>query len=266
MISARIMCQDAVECLGWPYVSPGSNNAKGIDCSGLFVYLFRKQGASIYHGSNTIYRQYTTENKGKLNGDRSKLKPGYAVFKLRAWSGSETDRGNRWYNTSPGNIYHIGLVRSVDPLIVEHATSAGKKCVVEQRNLNGWAYYGELKNVDYSEGGEKEMARMIVTCTPGETVKLRKNPSTAADVVMKIPNGTTVDAEEYSADWRKVYYNDEAGYMMAKFLTEAKDETAADESGAENGSDMWSETVTVQIPYRIAYEMRDALIRAIGNG
>ena len=72
------MCEDAKACLGWPYVSPGSNNSSGIDCSGLFVYLFRLQGASIYHGSNTIWREYTTSNKGKLTS-KSQLQPGYAA-------------------------------------------------------------------------------------------------------------------------------------------------------------------------------------------
>ena len=59
------------------YVSPGTNDSRGIDCSGLFVKAYRDQGASIYHGSNTIYRKYCSE-KGKLSSV-SQLKPGMAV-------------------------------------------------------------------------------------------------------------------------------------------------------------------------------------------
>ena len=74
MLDVKKLCASAEECLGWPYVSPGTNDSRGIDCSGLFVKCFRDQGASIYHGSNTIYRKYCSE-KGKLTSV-SQLKPG----------------------------------------------------------------------------------------------------------------------------------------------------------------------------------------------
>ncbi len=48
MLDLNKLCASAEECLGWPYVSPGTNDARGIDCSGLFVKCFRDQGASIY--------------------------------------------------------------------------------------------------------------------------------------------------------------------------------------------------------------------------
>lgn len=265
-ISAEIMCRDALECLGWPYVSPGSNNSSGIDCSGLFVYLFRKQGGSIYHGSNTIWREYTTANKGKLTST-AQLKPGYAVFKNRAWSDSKSDRKNRWYKKDNwGNMYHIGLVRSVNPLIIEHATSAGRKCVVEQNNTKGWTYYAELKNVDYSgEGGKPEqMTTMIVTCTPGETVKLRKAPTIADNVIAKVPNGTEVLAGTEENGWRTVEYNGKSGYMMAEFLKAPVADSKPQDS--ESGTDTENPPVAIYLPYRLAYELRDILINAIGNG
>ena len=79
MLNARKLCASAEACLGWPYASPGTNDAKGIDCSGLFVKAFRDQDGKIYHGSNTIYRKYCSR-KGELTGV-SQLKPGMAVFK-----------------------------------------------------------------------------------------------------------------------------------------------------------------------------------------
>lgn len=264
MISAAIMCEDAKACLGWPYVSPGSNNSSGIDCSGLFVYLFRLQGASIYHGSNTIWREYTTSNKGKLTS-KSQLQPGYAVFKRSEWK--ESDSGNRWYKKDNwGNMHHIGLVRSVNPLIIEHATSAGKRCVVEQTDLKGWTYYAALKNVDYNEssegtGGKDTMSRMVVTCVEGNVVKLRAKPSTSADVLMRIPKGTIVEAGEKSGLWRPVEYGGKEGYMMAEFL---KPYEPSDGDG--QGTDSKEDMVTLDIPYQMAYELRDVLIKAIGNG
>ncbi len=47
MLDARKLIASVEECLGWPYVSPGTNDARGIDCSGLFVKAYRAQGASI---------------------------------------------------------------------------------------------------------------------------------------------------------------------------------------------------------------------------
>ena len=61
MLDKNKLIESVEECLGWPYVSPGTNDSRGIDCSGLFVKAYRDQGASIYHGSDTIYRKYCSE-------------------------------------------------------------------------------------------------------------------------------------------------------------------------------------------------------------
>lgn len=263
MVSAEIMCKDALDCLGWPYVSPGSNDSKGIDCSGLFVYLFKKQGAHIYHGSNTIWREYTTADKGPLQNS-NQLKPGMAVFKNRDWK--ESDSSNRWYKKDKwGNMYHIGLVRSVKPLVIEHATSVGKKCVVEQYNLKGWTHYAALKNVNYGstepdEDVYKDMTEMVVTCVTGNIVKMRSKPSTSAEVVMRIPKGTVVEAGEQDGLWRPIEYDGKKGYMMAEFLIPYEDGEPAD------GNPPKADMVVLEIPYQLAYELRDILIKSIGMG
>ena len=41
MLDVKKLIKSAEECLVWPYVSPGSNDSRGIDCSGLFVKCFR---------------------------------------------------------------------------------------------------------------------------------------------------------------------------------------------------------------------------------
>lgn len=58
MLNLEQLISDFEACIGFPYASPGTNDARGIDCSGMFVRAFRRQGASIYHGSNTIFRKY----------------------------------------------------------------------------------------------------------------------------------------------------------------------------------------------------------------
>ena len=111
MLKVSKMIASAESCLGWPYACPGSNDARGIDCSGLFVKAFRDQGASIYHGSNTIYRKYCAE-KGKLTSV-SQLQPGMAVFK---WNANTPEK----FKDGLGDFQHIGLVTGVNPIRIVH--------------------------------------------------------------------------------------------------------------------------------------------------
>ena len=111
MLNIDKMIESAEECLGWPYVSPGSNNKDGIDCSGLLVKIYKDQGAKIAHGSNTIFHEYCSAT-GKLT-NKNQLEPGMVVFKLKAWT--DADKDNRWYGYQPGNLSHIGIVTSVSP-------------------------------------------------------------------------------------------------------------------------------------------------------
>lgn len=98
------------------------------DCSGLFVWAYKKYGASIYHGSNSIYDRYCSK-KGKLNDSLKKtLKPGTAVF-----TGDEKKHG------------HIGLYVGNGKVIEASGTQAG---VCTSNITDGkWTYYGELKDV-----------------------------------------------------------------------------------------------------------------------
>ena len=100
------------------------------DCSGLFVWAFKKLGGAIYHGSNSIYDRYCTE-KGKLTDEKRKnLLPGTAVF---------VDKS--------GNKSHIGLYVGKGKVIEAAGTESG----VYTSNLTAgkWTYYGKLKNVEY---------------------------------------------------------------------------------------------------------------------
>ncbi len=139
MLNVQPLISSAMACLGWPYASPGSNDRSGIDCSGLFVRIFRDQGATIYHGSNTIYREYCGE-KGPISSV-SQLLPGMAVFKWKPETPSK-------FHDGLGDFCHIGLVVSTSPLQIIHASSdAG--CVTIDRGIGKWKYWGKLKNVNY---------------------------------------------------------------------------------------------------------------------
>ena len=181
MLDVKKLIVSAETCLGWPYVSPGTNDARGIDCSGLFVKCFRDQGASIYHGSNTIYRKYCSD-KGKLTSV-SQLQPGMAVFK---WNPNTPEK----FNDGLGDFQHIGLVVCVNPLRIIHASSAAG-CVTTDTKLGKWAYWGWMKDVardagDDQGGDEEPMAEIqyaTVTADSGSTVNLRSKAKTSAALV-----------------------------------------------------------------------------------
>lgn len=102
------------------------------DCSGLFYWAFKELGGYMYHGSNTMWKQYCT-NKGALkSGKRSDgetLKIGTAVFKCR--------------NTT--DYYHVGLYVGNDTVIEAKSTAKG----VVTSKVSAWTHWGELKGVSY---------------------------------------------------------------------------------------------------------------------
>ena len=116
LLNLSQLISDFEACIGFPYASPGTNDARGIDCSGMFVRAFRRQGASIYHGSNTIFRKYLARS-GTI-ASAADLCPGMAVFKWK----SETPAR---FSDGLGDFCHIGLVTSVSPLRIVHASTEG---------------------------------------------------------------------------------------------------------------------------------------------
>ena len=97
------------------------------DCSGLFVWAFKELGGSIYHGSNTMWKKYTT-NKGTLTGDMD-IRPGTAVFTV----GDDGVRG------------HVGLYIGGGVCIEAKGTAYG----VVTSQLSRWDEWGELVGVEY---------------------------------------------------------------------------------------------------------------------
>lgn len=230
MLSVSKLIASARECLGYPYVSPGTNDSRGIDCSGLWVKCFRDQGASIYHGSNTIFHDYCSET-GKLTS-ASQLCPGMAVFKCKAWTDSEADRKNKWYKKEPGNLSHIGMVVSVNPLEIIHASSVAGEVTIDTK-LGKWAQYGKVKNVDYDGGSidpeptpgpepEPEPSKIMqVYAENGKPVNMREKPALNAPRVEKVPVGESVTwLKEDGAGWAYIQWKKKKGWMLECFLIE----------------------------------------------
>ena len=107
------------------------------DCSGLWVALMAQWGAYVYHGSNTIWKQYCRDKGeiefGKKQGGKE-LKPGTAVF---------------LYRKSDDNRHHIGVYIGCGLCIEAKGTKYG----VVYSEIEHWDEWGEIKGIDYG-GGE----------------------------------------------------------------------------------------------------------------
>ena len=138
MIRTEKLIADFEACIGWPYASPGTNDKRGIDCSGMFVRAYRLQGQRIYHGSNTIWRKYLAQ-KGTIRSTAD-LKPGMAVFKWKAKTPAKFD-------DDEGDFCHIGLVTRVNPLRIVHASTDGMQVKADSK-IGKWKYWGVLSDSD----------------------------------------------------------------------------------------------------------------------
>lgn len=235
------------EIVGWPYVSPGTNDRNGIDCSGAFVRAYKMAGKSIYHGSNRIERVYCRDCFD-LHGSASGLKEGMAIFKYREPNedgyGLPQDyrAGGKYYNGDERDYTHIGLVTSVKPLGITNATSPTARVDTKiGSGIHSWRRAGYLKAVIYStetmqdtdqdvpDGGENMSEFVGKTCVlkadgNDSPINLRAKKNTASALVAKIPQGDPVLCESDDGTWAYIRWDDVGGgktykgYVLSKFL------------------------------------------------
>lgn len=215
----------------WAY-ELGAAREGCVDCSGAFVWAYKQLGASIEHGSNSIYHLRV----GKVV-PVGEAKPGYAVFKMRAWR--EEDRGNRWYGESPGDCYHIGLMGRDGKILNAQSVKTG----FVASDAKSWAFAAPLKEVKYrsTEGGGKMFGNATVSVTSGY-LNIREGAGTAAKIIAKAENETRVNVIREAGGTGWVFgklENGVAGYMSGEYLVEdentpdADTGNAADAGGAE---------------------------------
>lgn len=250
-LTAAFLIRKFNEIIGWPYVSPGTNDENGIDCSGAFVRAYRAAGKNIYHGSNRIERVYCRDCFD-LHGSASGLKEGMAIFKYREPNedgyGLPQDyrAGGKYYNGDERDYTHIGLVTSVKPLGITNATSPVARVDTKiGSGIHSWRRAGYLQAVIYNTaetgGSENSMSALVgktckVVVESGSTVNLRNKPD--GDLVVRIPAGALVLCSADTGTWASIRWDDTstgktyAGYMMSRFLT-----VYADENGEKPGEE-----------------------------
>ena len=131
--------------------------------------------------------------------------------------------GGKNYNGDLKDYSHIGVVTSVNPLVITHMTSPTAK---KDTKIGNWKYYGQLPQVDYkdSSGGGGGMVEVSYKAKViGGALNMRKAPSTSADRITQIPDGSIVDVTAEDNEWCAITYNGKSGYGMRKYLEEEKE-------------------------------------------
>lgn len=199
----------------WKYVA-GARKRGEVDCSGAFYYAYKQLGDYMYHGSNTMWRKYTSK-KGKIG--EIDLKPGMAVFKCRKWTSAQSSNG--WYETDPGDVYHVGLYIG-DGLVVE---AQSKKTGVVKTKISTWHLAAELIDTTYDVAeGEKPNANAFEQTKTGVVrvnngyLNLRIGPSTSYPYAEKAYNGDALTIVGEESNWYKVDYFGKALYASKTYV------------------------------------------------
>lgn len=200
----------------WKYVAGGAK-AGEVDCSGAFTYWYKQAGSYMYHGSNSMWRKHSTE-VGKIG--EVDLVPGMAVYKIRDWK--NTEAGNPWYETEPGDVYHVGLYIGGDKVV----EAKGKRYGVVYSKLKTWTHAGRLKYTEYDldrEGNlasdEQQFPAMGIVTTESGKLNLREEANTECRVIAKIPKGEMITLVGYADGWYGAEYDGKEGYVSAEFIT-----------------------------------------------
>jgi hypothetical protein len=205
------------------------------DCIGMVIGALRKAGLvwQGIHGSNYAAR-YRLQGGIRHVRDVSDLQVGYLVFKgntnpATAKLPNRYKPGESMYNGDLTDYYHVGVVTSINPLVISHMTSPTVK---QDRRLGDWQYYGLCQYIDYATPApEPQPTPVYPTATvyapTGKTVNLRKGAGKNYGVIERVPIGEIVEILTPGLDWCRVQYRRNVGYMMTQFLVQSTGKEAA---------------------------------------
>lgn len=252
-----------------------------VDCSGAFVWAYQRFRKTIAHGSNSIARKHC--------GDLlpiSAAVPGMAAFKYRAPGDKHYDLPKKFqpggsdYNGDLNDYYHVGTVDADGKHVLNaQSSSAG----FTRTKLSTWGKVAYLNAVEYDSKDRKEnqpMQSMIITCPPGETVRLREQPDKKAETLCKIPNGTLVQGRDYDTIWSRIEWNGKSGFMLNEFLTPVSESipepqplpdviaqpvATATDLPAPAASVTYNDVI-ISLPLDVAAKLLEALTKVLGVG
>ena len=214
-VNELISCFERMRDEHWDYCLNSAREGC-VDCSGAFVWAYKQFNKTILHGSNSIARL----SVGDLLSI-SYARPGMVAVKVKDWT--DDDDTNRWYDSEPGNVYHIGLViQNGSEMNVIEAKGA-KWGVVQTKLDNKWKFVAYLDDVDYTQKMEETIMEYKYTGSIHLTsgyVHLRSQPNITSKSIAKLYHGEPVEIGDSSQpNWYAI--KDEAGnegYVYSKYV------------------------------------------------
>ena len=214
-VNELISCFERMRDEHWDYCLNSAREGC-VDCSGAFVWAYKQFNKTILHGSNSIARL----SVGDLLSI-SYARPGMVAVKVKDWT--DDDDTNRWYDSEPGNVYHIGLViQNGSEMNVIEAKGA-KWGVVQTKLDNKWKFVAYLDEVDYTQKMEETIMEYKYTGSIHLTsgyVHLRTQPNITSKSIAKLYHGEPVEIGDSSQpNWYAI--KDESGnegYVYSKYV------------------------------------------------
>ena len=226
-------CEDIV--VAKPVYKNGASSTSECDCIGMVKYGLRQNGVNFStSGTNYSFRHHV-DNIRSIHS-ASDLKFGDVVFKAYEPGQSGWDlpakyqQGGSEYNGDLNDYYHIGVVKSVNPLEIIHMTSPTAK---RDNKIGTWGYVASLKSQYIEDSPSPEPPgpeptpptpepgqQATVYAENGKPVKMRAKPSTNCGLYDELTVGTLVDVVTIRSDgWTQVNHGVRKGwYIMSKFL------------------------------------------------
>lgn len=221
------------------------------DCVGLIIGGLELAGVkySGIHGSN-YFARFMTENLKPLTSERQ-LQAGDIVYKTSDPGESgynlpdKYKAGGSCYSDKVGDIdfYHIGEVKSTDPLIIQHCSGGGMNY---DGRVGRWDCFGQCKGVNYhgkepekESEGERTMIEARVVLPSGSTgkdVNLREKPNGGLDD--RVPVGSLINVIQDKGEWCEVKWvsRNKTGWMMSNYIEYLdKDGKPATDQGTSGG-------------------------------
>ena len=117
------------------------------------------------------------------------------------------------FNDGQGDFQHIGLVTSVNPLRIVHASSAAG-CVTADTKVGKWSHWGWLKDVKQET---QPAAQVCIVCGNGR-VNIRRGNGMQYSKITAVEPGTLLDyVAEADNGWVAVRYGKQVGWVMAEY-------------------------------------------------
>ena len=161
------------------YESGGDGSGGKCDCIGLIIGAVKLAGGTWpgIHGSNWAARN-AMSSFGHI-ADAREMFLGEIVYKAREPGEDKYALPDRYKDSGDlRDYYHVGVVTSVSPLEITHCTSVPGG-IQRDSKIGNWRWGGELKYVDYDEGGGQmePIYQATVHADNDYPVKMRSKPS-----------------------------------------------------------------------------------------